>query len=152
MDRQSKRALLQASALLLGLAVGVTLLVRACGLTPDVQRQRAVARQAHRSRVASEEAQNAAALRAAVAYLRAPDFPNIAWVEIDDDQVFLGFSKWPADGQLVLNGAALHTQGASGYSMVSVWGLHADAPGHRPGETCYGWAICHKGELTTSPQ
>ena len=74
------------------------------------------------------------ALKSRLAYLK--DIPEIAWVEFDGNNVYIGFKERPSDLRTIVNGAALWGNKAYGFG-VHVWAVEARYRGWRPGEGPY---------------
>ena len=74
------------------------------------------------------------ALKSRLEYLK--DIPEIAWVEFDGNNVYIGFKKRPSDLRTIVNAAALWGNKAYGFG-VHVWAVEARLRGWRPGEGPY---------------
>jgi len=64
------------------------------------------------------------------------DVKEIAWFEVDDNDIYIGFKTRPNDLSLILRGAALRTNNAINFG-VHVWGVKASQKGWRPGQGTY---------------
>jgi len=73
-------------------------------------------------------------LREALEYLN--DIQEIAWWEIDGNDVYVGFASWPSDGEIILMAAALAGERAINFGC-HVWGVRAEKRGWRPGDGHY---------------
>ena len=74
------------------------------------------------------------ALKKRLTYLR--DIEEVAWVEFEDNDVYVGFTHRPSDLAAVINTAALHGNRAHGFG-VHVWAVFANPRGWRPGDGPY---------------
>lgn len=78
-----------------------------------------------------------AVIRAELRYLDAQLTPEIAWMDIDDNNVYIGFSKRLDDMSMVIRGAALRCNKAINFGC-HVWAVPADgARPWRPGSGPY---------------
>ena len=145
MNAKSKRALLHLVPCLLVVALIVLV---AHGLTARAKHVAPEWQQTEGDRT-PQQPHDEARLRDAMGYLL--HLPAIAWYEVEGSEVYVGFHKWPSDGQIILNGAARHGAAVISDTMCTVWGLSADTPTRRPGENCFGWTIVHHGKLQTPP-
>lgn len=75
-----------------------------------------------------------AQLRQELAYLR--DIEEVAWMQIDDNNVYLGFDPVPSDLAAIVNAAALKGNRALGFG-VHIWTTSGDQRGWRPGSGPY---------------
>jgi len=64
------------------------------------------------------------------------DITEIAWYEVDDNDVFIGFSPIPNDWKTILKGAALRANKKINFG-VHVWALNSNQKGWRPGDGRY---------------
>ena len=79
-------------------------------------------------------AKDQAALENRLAYLK--DIPEIAWVEFDGNDVYIGFKQRPSDLRAIVNAAAVWGNRAYGFG-VHVWAVEAKYRGWRPGNAPY---------------
>jgi len=77
---------------------------------------------------------NEQVLRKELAYLS--DVNEVAWVEFDDNDVYIGFAARPSDLGAVVNAAAVNGNRAIDFG-VHVWAVSADRRGWRPGSGPY---------------
>jgi hypothetical protein len=70
-------------------------------------------------------------IRARLAYL--DSVPEIAWREVDRNDVYLGWRSIPEDFRLVNVMAALHANEAADFG-AHIWSVSGGAPGWRPGD------------------
>ena len=101
-------------------------------------------------RVQEARAEREATLRYEMAYL--PELPEVDWCVVKGEDVWVGFSAWPADGQPVINGAAVYgSERIDG--ECTVWAVRADQRAQCPPgpERCYGWASARTGKLRGTP-
>jgi hypothetical protein len=61
---------------------------------------------------------------------------EIAWFEVEDNNVYIGFNTRPNDLTLILRGAALRANKAINFG-VHVWGVKASQKDWRPGQGTY---------------
>jgi len=73
-------------------------------------------------------------IRASLEYLQ--DVPEVAWVEIQDNNVYLGFNQRPDDLRPIMAGAALNANKATGFG-VHVWAVPETQRGWRSGDGPY---------------
>lgn len=59
------------------------------------------------------------------------DIPEVAWCKFDGNTVYVGFKTYPADGEAILRGAALHGNAAINFGC-HVWAVHADQINNPP--------------------
>ena len=64
------------------------------------------------------------------------DVQEVAWYEVDDNDVYIGFSPVPNDWNLIIRGAALRANKAIDFG-VHVWALKGSQRGWRPGKGTY---------------
>lgn len=87
-----------------------------------------------------------------------PDvYPDIAWHMLRDDEVYLGWRRWPPDGPSVVLAIAREAdkvvRQVEGHiaGNATVWAIRADADrDHLPGHHCYYWATTDEGWIDTS--
>ena len=76
-------------------------------------------------------------LRKALAYLKHEEvLPEIAWVEFDGNDVYIGFRDLPLDWRNICENAAFKGNRATDFS-VHVWAVDAKRRGWRPGDKGY---------------
>jgi hypothetical protein len=61
-----------------------------------------------------------------LSYLNATNTPEIAWIEINGNNVYIGFSKRTPDVSMIIKGAALKCNKAINFGC-HVWAVPADA-------------------------
>ena len=64
------------------------------------------------------------------------EVPEIAWVEVDDNDVYIGFKQIPDDMDLIVRFAAVNGNTAINFG-VHVWAVPATSRGWRPGTGPY---------------
>jgi len=72
-----------------------------------------------------------ATLREELLYLN--EIEEIAWWEVEDNNVYIGFRELPSDWQWIIRGAALRGNKAIDFGC-HVWAVRGRAPGWRPGD------------------
>jgi hypothetical protein len=93
-------------------------------------------------------AKDQSALASSLAYLF--DLPQVAWVEYDQNRVYLGFTTVGPDVLQIVRTAAINGSKAYG-AQVQVWGVRVEYGGWRPGDLPYiCTAIGDRGEVTSS--
>jgi hypothetical protein len=65
-------------------------------------------------------------IRNSLDYLNATNTPEIAWIEINNNNVYIGFSKRTPDVSMIIRGAALRCNKAINFGC-HVWAVPADA-------------------------
>ena len=75
-----------------------------------------------------------AALNQKLSYLA--DINEISWVEIDENNVYVGFNKIPSDFSTIVRGAAVQGNRAYGFG-VHAWAVNAKNTNWRPGSGPY---------------
>ena len=84
-------------------------------------------------------------VRAALSYL--DEVPEVAWYEVADNDVYVGFAPLPQDWEGVIRGAALRCNRAIDFGC-HVWAVAADQKGWRPGNSSYyGEATARHGRI-----
>ena len=73
-------------------------------------------------------------LESTVAYLK--DIDEVSWVEVEGNDVYIGFKSRPSDLTAIVGAAALHGNRATGFG-VHVWAVDAKHTGWRPGSGPY---------------
>lgn len=79
----------------------------------------------------SEPEVDNSALRERLAYVE--NLSEVAWLEFDGGDVYIGFSRRPPDLANIVNTAAVAGHQAHG-ARVTVWAVDGGAPGWRPGD------------------
>lgn len=79
-------------------------------------------------------ARDEAALKKSLAYLEKID--DVAWVEFDSNNVYVGFRSKPGDLAIIVNAAAVGGNNAYGFG-VHVWAISSEHKGWRPGSGPY---------------
>ena len=74
-------------------------------------------------------------LRKCLSYLQ-NSVPEVAWVEVENNNIYIGFSRLPSDWQTVTKGAALNGNKAIGFGCHA-WAVDAKYRGWRPGDGSY---------------
>ncbi|MEW6670186.1 MAG: hypothetical protein AB1427_00700 [Thermodesulfobacteriota bacterium] len=88
------------------------------------------------------------ALNNRLSYLK--DIPEIAWVRIERNNVYIGFKERPPDLNNIVNAAAVHGNRAYGFG-VHVWAIEAKYPNWKPGDApFYCEATARQGKLEGS--
>jgi hypothetical protein len=88
------------------------------------------------------------ALNEKLSYLS--DIPEISWVEIENNNVFIGFNTIPTDLSIIVRGAAVQGNLAYGFG-VHVWAVKAEDHNWRPGSgPYYCEATARSGKITKS--
>jgi len=64
------------------------------------------------------------------------DIEEIAWYEVDGNDIYIGFNRRPNDISFILRGAALRANKVTNFG-VHVWGVNANQKGWRPGDGPY---------------
>lgn len=75
-------------------------------------------------------------LKQRLGYLK--DRDEVCWVEIEDNNVYIGFSTRPPDLTTILRAAAFRGNRAIDFG-VHVWGAGCTKPGWRPGGRALWW-------------
>jgi hypothetical protein len=84
-------------------------------------------------------------LRQELSYLN--DIEEVAWYEVDDNDVIVGFEPLPEDWELVIRGAALRGNRAIDFGC-HVWAVKAKDRGWRPGTgPYYGEVTARQGKI-----
>ena len=84
-------------------------------------------------------------LREELSYLS--DIPEVAWIEVEKNSVYVGFSLLPNDWEMIIKGAALRGNKATNFGC-HVWAVDADKKGWRPGDSpFYGEFTARYGKL-----
>ena len=114
----------------------VVLLVVACSLAVGGCKQ---------GKTGGSSASRQSILHREMAYLE--ELPEVAWYEVQGNNVYVGFRTLPVDWKTVINGAALHGNKAIDFGC-HVWAVHADKRGWRPGDgPFYGESTARYGRL-----
>jgi hypothetical protein len=93
-------------------------------------------------------AQDQSALASSLSYLF--DLPQVAWVEYDQNRVYVGFTTVNSDVLQVVRTAAINGSKAYG-APVQVWGVRIEYGGWTPGDLPYiCTAVGARGEVTSS--
>jgi len=80
-----------------------------------------------------------------LAYLH--EIPEIDWIEIEDNNVYIGFNSLPEDWRIIVNAAAVHGNKAINFGCHA-WAVDARYRGWRPGDgPFYGEASARYGKL-----
>jgi len=75
------------------------------------------------------------------------DVQEVSWFEVDDNNVYIGFSTKSYDLTLILRGAALRANAAIDFG-VHVWAVKAANKGWRPGDgPYYGEVTARYGKI-----
>ena len=75
------------------------------------------------------------------------DIPEVAWIEIERNNVYVGFKSLPKDWEMIIKGAALRGNEAIDFGC-HVWAVDADKKGWRPGDSpFYGEFSARYGRL-----
>ena len=87
-------------------------------------------------------------IKKSLSYLN--DIPEVEWVEVDGNDVYIGFKERPSDLKLIIHAAAINGNRAHGFG-VHVWAVDAKYAGWRPGAGPY-WctATARHGKITDS--
>jgi predicted nucleic acid-binding Zn ribbon protein len=64
------------------------------------------------------------------------DIPEIAWFEIEGNNVYVGFNTLPEDWEMIIKGAALRGNQAINFGC-HVWAVDAQKKGWRPGDSSF---------------
>ena len=84
-------------------------------------------------------------LRKELSYLS--DIPEVAWIEIEENSVYVGFNSLPKDWEMIIKGAALRGNNATNFGC-HVWAVDANKKGWRPGDSpFYGEFTARHGKL-----
>jgi len=73
-------------------------------------------------------------VKSALSYLN--DIDEVAWVEIDDNNVYVGFDPSPSDMDAIIRAAAMTGNRAADFG-VHVWAVKANQRNWRPGQESY---------------
>ena len=73
-------------------------------------------------------------IRNAIKY--AKDIKEIKWIEIDDNDIYVGFKPVPSDWKPIIIGIALSGNKAINYG-VHTWAVNSGQKGWRPGQGSY---------------
>lgn len=84
--------------------------------------------------VQRQAANRQARLSQAMAYLK--QIPEVAWCDIEDNNVYIGFYPLPADWRVVLNGAALRGSETINFGFHA-WACDGAVEHWRPGQKGY---------------
>lgn len=84
------------------------------------------------------------ALEARLAYLK--DIPEVSWVEIKSNNVYIGLTSRPADLASIVGGAALFGNKAYGFG-VHVWAVPAERRNWKVGDPWYCEATGRYGKV-----
>lgn len=82
----------------------------------------------------TSQREGAAKIRAALRYL--DEVPEVKWVEVEGNNVYIGFDPKPSDLALILRGAALKANAATDFG-AHAWAVDAGQTGWRPGDGPY---------------
>jgi len=82
----------------------------------------------------SAHARDNSALKKRMEYLRGIE--EVSWVEIDNNNVYIGFERRPLDLPAIVNAAAVVGNRALDFG-VHVWAVAAEHSGWRPGDAPY---------------
>ena len=80
----------------------------------------------HTRRSAERYGNRQVVLRKELSYLS--DIPEVAWIEIERNSVYVGFSSLPSDWEMIIKGAALRGNEALNFGC-HVWAVHANKKG-----------------------
>ncbi len=89
-------------------------------------------------------------LRAALAYLDdASALPDVAWWAVHGNEVMIGFTEWPADGEMILKGAALRGNKAIDFGCHAYGVRATDTAARMDGriDRIYGTATARYGRI-----
>ena len=64
------------------------------------------------------------------------EIQEIAWYEIEGNDIYIGFSKLPDDWRMIIKGAAIKGNEAINFGC-HVWAVDASKRGWRPGDSSY---------------
>lgn len=73
-----------------------------------------------------------ASLSQSVKYLS--DISEVSWIEVNDNNVYVGFNPVPSDWNAIIRAAALQGNKATNYG-VHVWAIRGAQKGWRPGDS-----------------
>jgi len=75
------------------------------------------------------------------------DISEVAWIEIERNDVYVGFNTLPNDWEMIIKGAAVRGNHAINFGC-HVWAVSADKKGWRPGDSsCYGEFTARYGRI-----
>ena len=77
----------------------------------------------------SKAKENETVLQRRLAYLTS--IPEVDWVKFDDNNVYVGFSSYPTDGNLIIKFAAVNGNEAINFGC-HVWAVHANQANNPP--------------------
>ena len=98
-----------------------------------------------RQRPATQARSRAQLVRAALSYL--DEVSEVAWYDVAENDVYVGFAPLPLDWEGVIRGVALRCNRAIDFGC-HVWALAADQRGWRPGSgSYYGEATARYGRI-----
>lgn len=98
-----------------------------------------------RTKPSSTSVTQSQVLREELSYLS--DIPEVAWIEIERNNVYVGFYSLPDDWEMIIKGAALRGNKAINFGC-HVWTVDANKKGWRPGDSpFYGEFSARYGKL-----
>ena len=88
------------------------------------------------------------ALSKRLAYLK--DMPEVSWVEVNNNSVFIGFKTLPRDLKSIVSAAAIHGNRAADFG-VHIWAVPESQKNFRPGlDPSYCTATARHGKIESN--